>query len=192
VRVPVLLAGVLLGVLSRVEERVDGFSLGISSDGTWILVAAAAGTLAVVAPRRIAVAALLGALAGAAVLTAANAGYYALILALEPGTPPEAIAGPPGRWFVLGVSGGAVFGALGAVWRHGPPWPRVAAATVIGAVLIADAFAGGTWANVAGLAAGAALPVASAVDRATRGAALGAVAAICAIAATGSLERFLP
>ena len=99
-------AGAALGIGSRVEEIVEGFSAGISSNSTWLLAAAVAGLLAA-SPSR-------AALLGAAVLTAANLGYYAWILLTEPATDPTSIAGPPARWFALGIAGGIVLGVAAA------------------------------------------------------------------------------
>ncbi len=102
-----LVAGAVLGVASRVEEVVDGFSVGISSDAAWVLVAFAAGALAR--------SARAGAAAGVLVLTVANAAYYAWIVATEPGIDPAAVAGSPVRWLALGVGAGLVFGLAGRV-----------------------------------------------------------------------------
>jgi hypothetical protein len=183
----VLAAGLVLGVLSRIEETVDGLSAGVSSDGAWLGAAAVAGVLAA-SPRR-------GALAGALALTAANLGYYAWIATAEPGTPLAAVAGPPARWFALGLAGGAVFGAAGGAWRTGPPPVRIAAALLLAGVLVADgitAVRGGSPAAGLGIAAGAAVALLSARGAGQRIVAAAGLLAITAVAATGELERFLP
>lgn len=86
--------GVLLGVLSRVEETVDGFHLFISTDSTWCATAFLAGR-----PLR-----------AVLTLTAANAGYYAYVALTQPQLPLEAVAGSPWRWVALGVAAGLFFG----------------------------------------------------------------------------------
>jgi Family of unknown function (DUF6518) len=101
--------GAVLGAVSRVEEVTDGFDLGISSNTTWLLTAFAAG--AVVATLE------WSALAGALALTVANTSYYAYVLLTEPGRPLHTVAGPVDRWYVLGATGGAVFGIAGALAR---------------------------------------------------------------------------
>ncbi len=182
-----LVAGLVLGVLSRIEETTGGFSAGISSDGAWLVAAALAGALAASLRR--------GAVAGALALTAANVGYYLWIAATDPGTPLAAVAGPPGRWFALGVAGGAVFGAAGGGWRTGPPVVRLGAALLLAAVLIADGITGvrgGAPAAAIGIALGAVLALLSARGATQRSITAAALLAITAVAATGELERFLP
>jgi hypothetical protein len=184
----VVVGGLVFGALSRVEEQVPDFALGISTYGTWVLAAAVAGALGAGALRG-------GALAGAAGLTAANAGYYGWVLATEPDMPLDGVSGSPVRWLVLGLAAGAVFGAAGRAWRTGRPPVRLAAALLVAAVYIADgisAVTGGPPAAGAGLVAGGALALASARDARGRAVALTAVAAIGAVAATGALERLLP
>ncbi len=95
--------GALLGVLSRVEERLDGFAVGISTDTTWCALA-----FLCAAPLRATLA-----------MTAANAGYYAFVALTQPRLPLAAVAGPVERWVVLGVLTGVVFGALGGCFRRG-------------------------------------------------------------------------
>jgi hypothetical protein len=106
-----LLAGVALGVLSRVEEVTDGLFLCISTYTTWCATAYLVGS-----PGRAVLA-----------LTTANAGYYAYVAATEPGVPLWMVAGPPVKWYLLGVAAGLGFGrrrritllglALVAVWE---------------------------------------------------------------------------
>ena len=103
-------AGLVLGVVSRVEEVVDGFDLGVSSNVTWLMTAFFVGALAGTAYE-------WSALAGAVALTAANTGYYAWIAATEQVTELHAVAGPVESWYALGVTGGCVFGAAGALAR---------------------------------------------------------------------------
>lgn len=103
-------AGLVLGVVSRVEEAVDGFDAGISSNTTWLLTAFAVGALAGTAYE-------WSGLAGALALTAANTSYYAWVAATEQATELHAVAGPVESWFALGVTGGFVFGVAGALAR---------------------------------------------------------------------------
>lgn len=108
-----LLAGIALGVLSRIEEVTDGFFLCISTYTTWCATAYLAGT-----PLRAVLA-----------LTTANASYYAYVALTQPGVPLAAVAGPVEKWLVLGVAAGLVFGR-----RH---WTaRAALAVVAGAELL--------------------------------------------------------
>ena len=178
-----LLAGLVLGAVSRFEEVVDGFSAGVSSNGTWLAAAFVSGAFAGSLGR--------GAAAGAAVLTASNAGYYAYVIGLQPGLEVEAVAGPPERWLVLGIAGGAVFGAAGRVWRCAAPVPRVAAALLLGGVLIVDG-SSGRLTDVPALAAGLALPILSARGDALRAAAIVTAAVVVAVASTGALEPLMP
>lgn len=76
--------GAVLGVLSLVEERVDGFYLAISTDTAWCAIAFFAGR-----PLR-----------AVLVLTAANAAYYVAAWDVT----------YAGRWFALGVVTGLFFG----------------------------------------------------------------------------------
>jgi hypothetical protein len=98
-----VVAGAVLGVLSRIEETTDGFSAQISTNTTWLGVAFAVGVAARprASPAR-------AALAGALALTAANAAYYAWIAATEPGTALAGVAGPP----VVGLALGAALPVL--------------------------------------------------------------------------------
>ncbi len=165
-------AGVLLGVLSRVEERT-GFSAGVSSDSAWCAAAFLAAS-----PVR-----------GIALLTAANAGYYACIALTQPALPLASAAGPVEAWLVLGVVTGAVFGTAGRLWRHGP---RLIASLPLALVLVVeggDALRGGAATDGIGLLAGLALAAASAPTR--RSGAV-AAAALVAVAATGAGAAFLP
>ncbi len=125
-----LVAGLVLGVVSRVEETVDGFDLGISSNLGWLATAFAVGALAGAFAR--------GGLAGAAALTAANCGYYAYVLVTEPGRPLDDVAGPVERWFALGVTGGFVFGAAGALLRARAVPLRLAAPLPLGVLGVAE------------------------------------------------------
>ena len=115
---PLVVAGVVLGVLSRIEET-EPFFLGISTHATWVLAPFAAGALS----RRVA--------SGAALLTIANAAYFAWIAATEDG-PLVAVT----HWFAAGLAAGLVFGAAG-VWARGGG--RIAAPALVAAVLLADA-----------------------------------------------------
>ncbi len=126
-----LTAGLVLGVLSRVEEVTGGFDLGISSNLTWVATAFGAGALAGARPLRSAV-------AGALALTVANAGYYAHVVATEPGRPLDSVAGAVEGWFALGVSGGAVFGGAGALLRSRSAALRAAAFLPLVALIVAE------------------------------------------------------
>ncbi len=108
-----LVAAVVLGVLSRVEEVADGFSCGISSNGGWLLVAMAVGAAAT-SERR-------AALRGCTAMTVANASYY-WVTGLSERAP---------MWFLLGVTGGALFGWLGHRLRGGAWWALVPFALVL-------------------------------------------------------------
>ena len=127
--VVVLVCGVALGALSRIHEGTSALSV-VSTHPTWLLAAVLAGAFARTLGS--------GALAGAAALTAANAGYYALV-AVSEDVPLASVAGSPGRWVVLGVAGGAAFGLAGAVARRRPGLARAAALAGVGAVLAGDA-----------------------------------------------------
>jgi len=180
----VVLAGTLLGVASRVEETTTGLSLGLSSDSAWLAAAYLAGATGVASN---------GALRGAAALTAANGGYYAWIALTEPATP-IAVAGPPLIWLLFGLTGGALLGVTGALWRGaGPGAVRALWAAPLATVLIVDgasALAGGARSDAPGLLAGVALVLWSA--RRPAPSVLVALAAFVAVAATGCLEGLLP
>ena len=128
----VLVAGTLLGVLSRIDE-VEPFDLHISTHPTWLAAAFVAGLVMVSSPLR-------GALAGLVVLTVANGAYYVYVLVTEPGVPLESVAGSPVQWFVLGVGAGGPLGAAGALCRSGArPLVRLAALALLPVVVAADA-----------------------------------------------------
>lgn len=105
-------AGLLLGVLSRLDETTPT-AVPLSDNATWVGAAVLAGLLLPAA----------GARAGVLVLTAANGAYYAWIAATEPGTP----LGAPLHWLLLGVLTGVVFGTAGAVARRAAPPARALA-----------------------------------------------------------------
>ncbi|MDP1849113.1 MAG: DUF6518 family protein [Solirubrobacteraceae bacterium] len=184
-----VVAGALLGVLSRVEETTDGLSLGVSANATWLGVAFAAGVLQRQAPP------LRGAAAGALALATANLAYYAWIAATEPGVALASVAGSPLSWLALGIGGGAVFGAAGRVWTQAVGITRVLAGLPLAGVCIAEgipAVLGGPATDGVALVVGAALPVAS--GRGTRERALGAAlsAGVIAVALSGRLESLMP
>lgn len=184
-----LVAGALLGVLSRIEETTDGLSLGVSANSTWLAVAFVTGLAQRSSP------AARAALAGALALTAANLAYYAWIATFEPGVDLAAVAGSPLRWLALGVSGGAVFAVAGWLWARGTGVRRVLASLPLAGVLVADgipALLGGAATDAVGLALGAALPVLSGAR--TRERLLGGLlaAGVIAVALTGRLELLMP
>ena len=82
-----VVAGAVLGVLSRVEETTDGLSAGVSANATWLGVAFAVGGLG----RRASLPRAAGSVALA--LTAANLAYYSWIGATEPGVELASVAG---------------------------------------------------------------------------------------------------
>lgn len=122
-----LLAGALLGVLSRVDETA-AIALPVSDNATWILAAVLAGLLVSRRPSA----------AGAVVLTAANLAYYAWIAVTGPGLPLGDVAGSPWHWLVLGVLTGTVFGAAGGLARRGRPAVAAAALVLPVAVVALD------------------------------------------------------
>jgi hypothetical protein len=181
-------AGALLGVLSRIEET-SGWPVALSTNATWLATAFAAGAL----HRRCAAA--RATLAGSATLTAANLAYYATVALAEPGVDLTKVAGPPARWIALGVAGGAVLAAAGWLWARTRGPARVAAALPLSGVWVAQyvgALTGGALRDRLGLAAGAALLVAS--GRRARERVLGAAvaASVVAVALTGRLDALLP
>ena len=123
-------AGAVLGVVSRIEEVEPAFDAGVSTNFTWLGVAFLVGARAASLD--------WSALAGAVALTTANAGYYAHVLATDPGRPLDQVAGPVDRWFALGVTGGFVFGAAGALVCSTRLPVRVAAAVPLAALLVAE------------------------------------------------------
>jgi hypothetical protein len=184
-----VVAGAVLGVLSRVEETTEGMSFGVSANATWLGVAFTVGVLGRRAslPRT--------ACAGALALTAANLAYYAWIGATEPGVELASVAGSPLTWLALGAGGGAVFGVAGRVWAGAAGMTRVAASLPLAGVGIAEgipAMLGGPVTDGVALVLGAALPVASGAGPRER--ALGAAlsAAVLAVALTGRLEALMP
>lgn len=168
-----IVAGLLLGVLSRFEETTEGLSLGISSDSAWCGLAFVCG----------------GPVRGALALSAANGSYYAYIALLQPDLSLDAVAGPPERWLGLGIVAGAVFGALGGAWRGGR---RLVAVLPLALVLViegGDALRGGAATDGIGLLAGIALAVVAAPSR---GAALVLAAVLVMLGATGAGAAYLP
>ena len=155
-----LAAGVVLGVLSRIEEVTPGLSAGVSSHSAWVAVAFLTGASVRGALRR-------AALAATAAMSGGNAGYYAWIAVTEPGMPLAAAAGSPLRWVAAGILTGVVFGPAGRLWAGAGPAGRALAALPLAAVLVhegADALLGGPPTDAIGLVAGLALPAASALS----------------------------
>jgi Family of unknown function (DUF6518) len=182
----VVAIGALLGILSRVEERTPGLSAGVSSDAMWIAAAFAVGATTQDARG--------GGARGAVTLTAANLGYYGWILATE-ATDPARVVGGSSLWLILGLTGGALFGAAGTIWRTGPPPARTAAALLCSAVLIADGgpgLRGAPATDAVSVVAGTMLAFASASTPRLRFVASAACVLLVTVAATGSLEPLLP
>ena len=126
-----VIAGLVLGVLSRMEELGETFSAGISTHAMWAMAPFVAGARTAAARH--------GAVRGAGLLTAANVGYYAWSAVARPGVPLDSVAGSVPHWFAAGVGAGAVFGALGAVAWHGSPLARTAAVSFAFIVVAGDA-----------------------------------------------------
>ena len=184
-----VVAGALLGVLSRVEETTEGLSFGVSANATWLGVAFAAGVFC----RRAPVARAAG--TGVLSLTAANLAYYAWIAATQPGLELASVAGSPPTWLALGVGGGAVFGAAGRVWAGADGMVRVLASLPLAGVCVAEgisALHGGPLADGIGLVIGAALPMASGASARERAAGAALAAAVVTVAVTGRLEALMP
>lgn len=183
-----LLAGMLLGVLSRIEERAPGFSLGISSDAAWLTTAFLAGVLSQGSTL------LTGAARGAASLTAANSAYYALIASTEPGIRLADVAGPPLVWLSLGGAGGGLMALSGHLWRTRPAGTaRLASAVPLAAVCIAEGITslrGGPLTDLPALLVGVLLLTVSARNASPATTAL--AAAIPAATYIWHLETFLP
>jgi hypothetical protein len=60
------------------------------------------------------------------------------VLVTEPGRPLVSVAGPVHEWFVLGVAGGLVFGAAGALLRRDSRAWRAASTAPLAALLAAQ------------------------------------------------------
>lgn len=184
-----VVAGAVLGVLSRVEETTDGLSAGVSANATWLGVAFVVG----VVQRRTSLA--RAAVAGVLALTAANLAYYAWIAATEPGVELASVAGSPLIWLALGVGGGAVFATTGRLWIASSATTRVLASLPLAGVCIADgifALRGGPLTDGIALLLGALLPVASGVSARERLIGAGLSAGVIAVALTGRLEALMP
>ena len=184
-----IVGGAMLGVLSRVEETTPGFSIGLSSNATWVALAFAAGAL------RRGAGAVRAMCAGVACLTTASTAYYLWVAITEPATALASVAGPPARWYLLGVAAGAVFGATGRLWAASSGARRLAASVPLAAVLIAD----GVTPDLAdqpsdgiSAAVGTALLLASARSVRARVVAMLAAAGLAALGLSGQLHPFLP
>jgi len=183
-----VVAGAVLGVLSRVEETTP-VSVGISANATWLGVAFVVG----VAHRRVSPARAAG--TGALALTAANVAFYASIAAFEPGVALSSVAGSPAVWLALGLGGGALFAAAGRWWATSAGMTRVLASLPLAGVCITEgvsALTGGPLGDVIGLAFGAALPVASAASARERAVGAALSLAVVGVALTGRLEALMP
>jgi hypothetical protein len=174
----VLVAGTALGAASAAEEATSGFDIGLSTDGLWLAVAFAFGALA----RSWA----LAAFCGGAVLTIANAAYYA-----AGGGASDAIA-----WFAMGIGGGIFFGIAGWVFRNRGGLLRLGAVLCLAGVLLAEGAevfqAEGEVDDGIEFVLGCLLPVASAQSSLERAVAAGATAVIATLAALGVLEPLVP
>jgi len=183
-----VVAGAVLGVLSRVEETTP-LSAGISANATWLALAFAIGVLhRGVGPWR-------AAGAGALALTLANLAYYAWIGCTEPGVALAGVPGSPALWLALGVGGGAIYASAGRVWATSLGMTRVLASLPLAGVCIADgitSFDGGPVTDGIGLAFGAVLPVASAASARERRVGAALSLAVVGVALTGRLEALLP
>jgi hypothetical protein len=118
----VVLCGIALGVLSRVEETA-GFPSLISTDSAWVGTAFAIGALSGSVRD--------GSRRGAIGMSSANAGYYAWVALTQPNLPLAAVAGPVERWIALGLLTGVVFGVAGRLWRDGSLLAPLALSTVL-------------------------------------------------------------
>ena len=184
-----VVAGAVLGVLSRVEETTDGLSAGVSANATWLGVAFAVGVLR----RRASLPRAAG--AGALALTAGNLAYYGWIAATQPGLELASVAGSPMTWLALGVGGGAVFGAAGGVWASAGGMTRVLAGLPLAGVCVAEgisALHGRALTDGVGLVLGALLPVASGASGRERFVGGALSAGVIALALTDRLDPLMP
>jgi hypothetical protein len=181
--------GVTLGILSRIEETTGGFSVGISSNATWLAAAFLVGAL----QRGRGVG--YSAAAGGLTLTIANVAYYGWIAATEPGVALTSVAGPPERWLALGTAGGACLAATGRFWVTERGGLRLLAAAPLAGVCITEgitAARGGPVGDGFALAVGVAFLVASGTTSGLRVAGGAVAAAVTAVAFTGCLEMLMP
>ena len=125
-------AGILLGVLVQLQYSLPGNSgTSLANLGApWLAVAFALG--AVAASRRD------GALAGIVGLIFGLVSFYVYMRVVQDtATPPHKWA-----WFVLGVLGGAGFGAAGTIWRSDTGRPRLAVTALLTGTLTAEGAGG--------------------------------------------------
>jgi len=127
-----LFAGLLLGVATRLAHDLPPEWQFIARVGVpWLVVAFAVGALAGGTRR--------GALDGAVALVVAILAYYALPHVLN-----RPFYTPLGLWWLfVAVPGGAIFGALGAVWRGGRAVVPIAA--LLSGALVAEALIFSLW-----------------------------------------------
>lgn len=185
-----LVAGALLGILSRVEEAVAGFAIGLSTNPTWLALAFVVGAAGRRSPRAGATA-----IAGAVALTAANAGYYAWVAVTEPERELATVAGSPLRWLVLGVAGGAVFAIAGRLWARGHGATRVLACLPLAGVCVVDgllSLGAGHAGGAVALVAGVMLVLLSARAARERALAVALATTVVGVALTGRLDALLP
>lgn len=190
-----LVLALALGAASRFEEVTPGFSLGLSSNAAWL-------ALAFFGTRRCS-SLLRAARFGALLETGANAGYYAHVLLLEPGTPLASVAGSPARWLLLGLAAGAFFGAAGRLGVEGGPTPSgasragraqdvrtVSAALCLSGAVLVEAADGLRWTDAPAVAFALGLPLAAGGRLRVAGGAAAVV--IGAVAMTGVLAPLSP
>lgn len=125
-------AGIVLGVLVQLQYSLPGNSgTSLANLGApWLAVAFALG--AVAQSRRD------GALAGISSMILGLVSFYVYMrLVQDTPTPPHKWA-----WFVLGVVGGAGFGAAGTIWRSEPGRPRLWVTALLTGTLAAEGTGG--------------------------------------------------
>lgn len=166
--VPVL-AGIVLGVVSRIGDRVADFGLAwfFNIAGPWVVVAYALGDRGRSYRD--------GVLRGVLALTTGVVSYYAFVRFVE-GRAGIAYHGQFGpQWIPFAIVGGAVFGAAGYARRSGGQKARVLSVATLGGFLMGEGWAwlvragsAGDFVFAAELAAGAVLPWILIVDRANQ------------------------
>ena len=127
-----MLAGVTLGVLGRLSDYAfEPVRVAFVLGAPWIVVAVGVGAVAH-EPRR-------GLELGALALLISVVVYYAVMTVVEHHVSRRYGLAMAVGWGALAVAVGAIFGALGAALRAGPPPTRALAAVLVGAVLSGEA-----------------------------------------------------